>query len=361
MHTNLIFSRHAIEAVDRMFQDIYSTVKSFAGITVVFGGDFQQTLPVVVKGTREDVVQATMQRSLIWNKVEIIHLRQNMRVWRDPDSLPFAQWLLDIGHGRQTHAEQTSLSVSVPQFMCCNSESDLIANVYGSMTNRRDVPSPEFFKERAILAARNDDVWSLNSTILAHLPGNERTYFSADSYSIEAPTQQDNYNIPVEFLHGLNASGLPIAELRLKLGCPIILLRNIDHKQGLCNGTRATITHMTNRLLEIQLLTGDHAGNRALIPRITLSPSLTGLDFAIKLNRRQFPIQLAFAMTINKSQGQSVNHIGIDLRKPVFAHGQLYVAFSRATSSQHIKVLLQDDADREKTPNVVYSEILLNS
>jgi hypothetical protein len=77
-------------------------------------------------------------------------------------------------------------------------------------------------------------------------------------------------------------------------------------------------------LLEVKLLNGDHAGDIALIPRITLSPSLTGHESVIKLNRRQFPVQLAFAMTINKAQGQTVQRVGIDLRKPVFAHGQLY-------------------------------------
>ena len=93
--------------------------------------------------------------------------------------------------------------------------------------------------------------------------------------------------MPVEFLHTLNAFGLPIAHLRLKLGCPVLLLRNIDAKHGLCNGTRATNIRMTNRLLEVQLITGDHAGEIALIPRITLSPTTTGADFAITLSRRQ--------------------------------------------------------------------------
>jgi hypothetical protein len=144
-----------------------------------------------------------------------------------------------------------------------------------------------------------------------------------------------------------------IAQLHLKEGCPIILLQNIDTKRGLCNGMRATIVHMSNCLLNIQLLTGDHTGESTLISRITLSPLLTGLNFAIKLNRRQFPIQLTFAMTINKAQGQSIKHIGIDLCKPVFAHGQLYVALSHAMSSQHIKVLLPNDLNTKKTRNVV--------
>ena len=82
-----------------MFQDISSTNKMFAGITVVFGGDFQQTLPVVVHGMREDMVQATVQRSTLWNNVEIIHLHQNMQVRTNTNSHAFAEWLFDIGHG----------------------------------------------------------------------------------------------------------------------------------------------------------------------------------------------------------------------------------------------------------------------
>jgi ATP-dependent exoDNAse (exonuclease V) alpha subunit len=253
-----------------------------------------------------------------------------------------------------------STSITVPDAMHCRSENLLIQSVYNSMTDHSHVPPPDYFHDRAILAARNDDVRSLNSTILDHLTGDERMYCSADSYSIESPTEHENNNIPIEFLNSLNASGLPIAHLRLKIGRPIIILRNIDSKRGLCNGTRGTILQMTNRLLEIQLITEDHAGETALIPRITLSPSLTGLDFAIKLNRCQFPIQLVFTMTINKAQGQTLKHIGIDLRNPVFAHGQLYVAFSRATSSEHIKVLLDNESQGKKTHNVVYNEVLLD-
>ena len=284
-----------------MFQDIHSTTKPFAGITVVFGGDFQQTLPVVINGTREDCILATVQRSILWNTIEVIHLQQNMRVQIDTNSRAFTQWLLDVGHGRPIPPQNSSTSITIPDLMCCGTESDLITSVYGSMSDHAQVPPPHFFAERAILAARNDDIRSLNSTILDHLPGDERTYLSADSYSVENPTADEHHNIPLEFLHTLNASGLPIAKLHLKVGCPIILLRNVDPKRGLCNGTRATIVNMSNRLLEIRLLTGDHAGEIALIPRITLSLTLTGLDFAIKLNRRQFPIQLAFALTINKS------------------------------------------------------------
>jgi hypothetical protein len=343
-----------------MFQDICSTDRCFGGVTVVFGGDFQQTLPVVPKGTRPDIVQATLQRSQLWNNVHVLQLHQNMRVVSNPNSFPFINWLLAVGHGRSIDSQNTESSVNVPDTMISACEEDLITRVYGSLNHPSPMPEPNFFRERAILAPRNNQVRTLNSTILDRFPGVEKTYSSADSYSMDCPNQEQNLNLPVEFLHSLNASGLPIAHLRLKLGCPIILLRNIDTKRGLCNGTRATILRFSHRILEIRLIGGDHDGETALIPRITLSPSLTGLDYAIKLNRRQFPIQLAFAMTVHKSQGQTLNHVGIDLRKPVFAHGQLYVAFSRATSPDHVNVLLPENNRSHGTTNIVYNEILLD-
>ena len=91
------------------------------------------------------------------------------------------------------------------------------------------------------------------------------------------------------------------------------------------------------------------------IPRITLAPSAE--DLPIPLRQQQFPIRLAFAMTINKSQGQSLAHVRLDLRSPVFSHGQLYVGLSRCTSGNRLKVLLKD-IDNGQTSNVVYKEIL---
>jgi hypothetical protein len=90
-----------------------------------------------------------------------------------------------------------------------------------------------------------------------------------------------------------------------------------------------------------------------------LTPSIHGVDFTIHLKCRQFPVQLAFAMTINHSQGQSVAHVAIDLRTSAFAHGQLYVAFLWVTASNSIKVLLPSETPSE-TINVVYPKILLN-
>ncbi|KAL7174575.1 hypothetical protein ACSBR2_033758 [Camellia fascicularis] len=77
-----------------------------------------------------------------------------------------------------------------------------------------------------------------------------------------------------------------------------------------------------------------------------------------QMTRRQFPIRLVYAFTINKFQGQSVKFVGVDLHIPVFSHGQLYVALSRCTSFDCISILLPKDS-LDSTTNIVYLEVLL--
>ena len=110
--------------------------------------------------------------------------------------------------------------------------------------------------------------------------------------------------------------------------------------------------------MEVCILGGDHNGDIALIPCIGLIPS-TEEGYTFQFKRHQFPVRLAFAMTINKAEGQSLHTVGIDLRQPVFSHGQLYVALSRTTSSHRVHVLLPPNSEN-KTPNVVYPEALLD-
>ncbi|KAH7917742.1 hypothetical protein BV22DRAFT_1025851 [Leucogyrophana mollusca] len=117
---------------------------------------------------------------------------------------------------------------------------------------------------------------------------------------------------------------------------------------------------MSNQGLKVQLIGGDHDGCIAFIPRITSTPSGNTAELSFQVKHRQFPVRLAFAFTINKSQDQSARYVGINLRAPIFAHGQLYIALSRATSSSQIKVLLGADSTRNTTPNVVYPKVLVD-
>ncbi|XP_058750047.1 uncharacterized protein LOC131623040 [Vicia villosa] len=139
-----------------------------------------------------------------------------------------------------------------------------------------------------------------------------------------------------------------------------MLMRNLDQSEGLCNGTRLTVTRLAAHVIEAKIISGKNIGNTIYIPRMSLSPSQSPWPF--KLVRRQFPIIVSFAMTINKSQGQSLDHVGLYLPKEVFSHGQLYVAISRVKSKKGLKILIHDN-DREPmstTTNVVFKEVFQN-
>ena len=187
------------------------------------------------------------------------------------------------------------------------------------------------------------------------IPGEFAIYPSADLISLpeDSTTEQSQLYSP-EFLRSIKIPELPPGELKLKIGVPIILLRNLNPFEGLCNGTRLICRRFQSKVIDAEIITGSHIGKRVFIPRITLIASENKLPFT--LNRRQFPIRVAFSMTINKSQGQTLSRVGIYLPEPAFAHGQLYVAFSRVTMYQYIKVLI-DNSENCKTRNIVYHEI----
>ncbi|WVZ53804.1 hypothetical protein U9M48_004698 [Paspalum notatum var. saurae] len=101
----------------------------------------------------------------------------------------------------------------------------------------------------------------------------------------------------------------------------------------------------------MQSSNGQHAGKRIFLPRIPLCPSNDEM-FPFQFKRKQFPVRLSFAMTVNKAQGQTIPHVGVYLPEPVFSHGQLYVALSRATARTNIKILAIpaiDDNIKNKT------------
>ena len=141
-----------------------------------------------------------------------------------------------------------------------------------------------------------------------------------------------------------------------------MLLRNIDPKMGLCNGTRLICHECFNNVIDAEVLIGQYAGTRVFLPRIPLK-TIENVHLPFVMTRRQFPIRLSFTLTINKAQGQTIPNVGIYLPNHVFSRGQLYVALSRGVSQSTTKILVKKGTIQGEegvhTKNIVYKEVLL--
>nr|XP_047140966.1 uncharacterized protein LOC124816017 [Hydra vulgaris] len=214
--------------------------------------------------------------------------------------------------------------------------------------------------KRVILTPTNVGSLSINEEVLECLHGEVKTYLSA--YQIDTDNPNEINNFSVEFFHSLTPSGMPTHCLKLKIGFVIMLLRNLDLKGGLCNGTRMKVCGLQNNYIDAEVLTGVSEGKRVFVPRIQLAPSNSNLPFVLK--RRQFPVRLAYSMTINKSQGQTFDRVGVYLKKPCFSHGQQYVACTRTRAFNSLFFKIDKHpiqgmvGEKYYTINVIFSNVL---
>jgi len=354
--------RFTFEAIDRTFRDLRDVDEPFGSIVFIMGGDFRQILPVVNRGTRGQIVDACIKSSSLWDDVYVMKLTINMRV-QDESQQQFVDYLLQIGEGKEPVYDNIGEDIiKLDDDLVFNDEKleSLISEIFDDLNNNyyKNPNYIDYIKDRAILTLKNEDVDDINEKIINIFPGISQEFLSADSVEDKDFVHQNLY--PVEFLNTLTPSGTPPHKLVLKIGVPIMLLRNINPIEGLCNGTRLIVRGFQRHIIDAEIITGSHVGKRVFIPRIRITPS--DIDLPFQLIRRQFPIRLAFAMTINKAQGQTIPYMGLYLPYPVFGHGQLYVALSRVQLKDNIKILVKNGEVKDEigtfTKNIVYKEVL---
>ena len=300
------------------------------------------------------MVDATLRNSELWRHFVITQLRENMRArlaaGEDGEQLTaFCNWLLQLGEGRLPGPEADT--VQLPPELVMPADIDTVIDwVFGELAERHG--DREWMASRAVLAPRNTRVDEVNDAVTARFPGEAVHLLSADSMLQD---EQQQLDIPAEYLNTLSAAGFPPHRLTIKPGMPLMLLRNLSPTDGLCNGTRLIAGRVLSpRLMEATIACGKNAGRQVLIPRLPLLPP--DGDFPFRWERRQFPVRAGFAMTVNKAQGQTLGRVAVLLEEPVFSHGQLYVAASRVGRPADLRFALPAGSDG-RTRNVVYAEV----
>ncbi|KAL0355840.1 UNVERIFIED_CONTAM: hypothetical protein Sradi_4030900 [Sesamum radiatum] len=172
-------NRKAFETVDRTFRDILGVDLPFGSKLMILGGDFRQVLPVVIGGTKSQIINASIVQSPLWSNVKLLHLSENMRAQNDE---VFSDFLLHIGNGDEPTIECDM--IRIPDSMAIPWEGEhsieqLINFVFPELSFH--AYDPEYIANRALLTPLNNDVNKLNEEVLTIFHGEEVTYYSFDS------------------------------------------------------------------------------------------------------------------------------------------------------------------------------------
>ena len=346
-------NRRATEAVDRALQDICDNRQLFGGVLTVMSGDWRQILPVVKRGGRAQVVDACLKSSPLWPRVDTMELATNMRARNGDDQADeFADFLLRVGDGRlPVVAAPDTIEVPEPVRSPAGNLDALVDRIFPDLADRyRD---EVWLHERAILSPLNACVDHANDMVLTRLPGEMVRYYSVDSV-IHDDNPENGPLISAEVLNAIDVSGMPSHRIDVKVGAPVVLMRNLDAPRAV-NGTLCTVQRAAPNVLELRIASGAGRGDTLFLPRLPLVVSAIDSGIDRPFRRLQFPVKLAFAMTINRCQGQTKRRVGIYLPTASFTHGQLYVALSRVGSFDGVEVLSNHN---HRTRNVVYREVL---
>ena len=191
------------------------------------------------------------------------------------------------------------------------------------------------------------------------IPGEKHVFYSYDEFGGDV---NDNVQscFSHEHLDSLVSSGkLPKHTLEIKIGCIMTVMVNLSIADKLANNTAVEVVKATKRVVVVRNL---NTGRIHAIPRIMQERKVSGTCMTIK--RKQFPLRLRYAMTINKSQGQTLNRVALDLREQPFSHGQLYVALSRVPLRSLLRIFATRNCHRSgvvvknKILNIVYDALL---
>jgi len=333
-------TRWLLECLDKFLRELMGNDEIMGGKRIVVMGDFRQALPVVKHGSRAKIVYDSVKSSRLWQSVKTLRLRRNMRVEKliRPDSSPqrkqeleeYVQKLLAIGDGTFPTIGDSNI-IEIPPSMICPDRLNLERRVYNDFTKYNNFKNPEYLRGRAILSSTNEVIQDANINMVKQLKGDIQWMDSVDACIEDENKKMFDSNQ----LNKIEALGIPPHRLPLKKDACIILIRNLNLKHRHVNGTRCIIEEIKPHVIKARLLDGGKYPE-IFIPKIPIVCSET--DFPANFTWTQFPVLLAYYLTFNRAQGQSLERVGMLLNRSVFAHGLLYIGMSRSGDPMFVSI-----------------------
>ncbi len=340
-------------------------------------GDCRQIGPVVKYGGMAETISASLMHSHLWPRFQIFEFSENMRlttlrsntVSRDvfERESAFAANLLTIGNGG--HDTNHAQLVGADSTQGIKLLKLPLIGATSSIRTALDFIHPggvlaENLHKRMILAGTNKAVAEWNAAVQALNPNEMRTYLASNMFDeCDDPHGYIRSMITPSTLAKYESNQIPPHALNLKVGDVCIILRTLRLQETVATNTMVKILPLgpdaSGKTLKVQVL---NTARTLLLPRIRFKCKLR-YNTSYTLHRIQFPLRLAYSLTFNKSQGQTLDKVVMDLRSPVFSHGLLYVGNSRVKCSNDLLYLLKKEDITDSVPttaNVVYPQLLLN-
>jgi hypothetical protein len=366
----------------------FSVCEFFRNKIVILMGDWRQCPPVVRNGDMYEIVHASMKYSRYWSRFRVVKFTKNLRLvaaasdssssavaaqfveqqkeyldmlniigeGKDPAELPLQSSVAEV-YGENVQTDGSRI-VALPSLNATSDMKEMLTWLFPEGFN------PDLMHTKAILAATNTvvDEWNtviqnLNSNIAYELCSIDKVKDIDDPHGILQRM------ISESVLERFQRPGVPNHRLVLKKDDICMVMRNLNKREGIAKNTRVKIVHISQFIIRVCTL---HPTNPKYynIPRIRFTVTLP-YGRSIKMERRQFPLRLAYSMTYNKSQGQEFDKVCVDIRKHPFTHGHLYVALSRIRIASNLRLFtnLQSNSNTDEFPeppivtNVVYKQL----
>lgn len=267
----------------------------WGGVQVVAVGDFLQ-LPPVFKGNE---IQEMAFECRAWRDAEFKTVVLNEPIRQQEGSL-LLKVLNDVRIGRSD-----TLGLLAPRIGAKWTDSEI---------------------EPVRIFCKNVNVDDYNRERLAQLKGESKTYRARDSGS-EYATDYFNKNCPAAEV------------IELKVGAQVMLLSNLDLKRGLCNGSLGVVKAFTTTGVKVKFATTEEVVDRTEWQQKDQEVGTDGrIRYKVVAERQQIPLRVAYATTVHKCQGMTLDRAVMDLVE-AFAAGQIYVSLSRVRDLESLSLV----------------------